>query len=529
MATRAARARIELAGGWATDFGPVFSGAPQGHALVLPWLQTAENVVFDRSGWPRTVGGTTRVNAAAVTEGASVAQTFEGIFDYWKQGTAGSETQDRVAVVGTKYMKEDVDGTWDQIVASKETGKQPAFTVFKDDLIISTTSTTDVPYVWDQSSGANLGGSPPNFAFSVEHKNRVFAAGVAANMSRLYYCEHLDHEDWTGAGAGSIDVAPDDGDRIVGLVSHKNQLWIFKGPHRLSIYTLTGSAPTGDDPFTLKPFITKGVGGVNHNAIVPVGGPAGEDVVFLSPLGVHSLQATAAFGDMKEGFLSAPIQTHYTDSLNPTALPTAWGVNYTRRQAVVWTVAPRGTTVKRAYLVLHYGFQPMRWARWASYQAANCLAILETSRQHRLFAGTTTGFVEHLDVHDRTLASESGYRARVDTPYLTFGSAVDLKGLAQGVVGFIPKSSNLIVGTTCDAAAETTQTIDQTGGGVPLGEFLLGTDTLGSSALTWGALDFSVGEFRAVAFSLRTVTDSADMEPRALEVLYQPAGVSMET
>ena len=150
----------------------------------------------------------------------------------------------------------------------------------------------DVPRSWDQTTAQNLAGTPPRFSFGVSHKNRAWAAGVYATPSRLHYSANVDPEDWIGAGSGSIDIDPNDGDMITGLVSHKDELFVFKGPNKGSIHRIIGSSPTGSDAFSRKNFV-KGLGACWHNAIFPFG----DDIGFVSQYGsVHSLSATAAYG-----------------------------------------------------------------------------------------------------------------------------------------------------------------------------------------------------------------------------------------
>jgi hypothetical protein len=44
-----------FAGGWATDFGPTFYGAPdQGLQFKIPYLTNAKNLVYEFDGGPRT-------------------------------------------------------------------------------------------------------------------------------------------------------------------------------------------------------------------------------------------------------------------------------------------------------------------------------------------------------------------------------------------------------------------------------------------------------------------------------------------
>lgn len=458
MADRLGKTVLNWGGGWATDFGPSFPSAPQGNALTIPFLLKADNVFYELDGAPHKIGGAALLNPIAVKEFGN-AVSFEGIFDYWKQGTTGTESQKRVAVVGTQYMKEDLDGTWDPIATGKESSKQPSFEVFNDHVIIATSSTVDVPVTWNQTTLANLGGSPPNFSFMVRHKNRIWAAGVAANPSRLYYSAAENDGDWTSAGnAGSMNIDPDDGDRIVGIASHKGELLVFKGPNRLSIHRITGSSPSD---FSIVPFVT-GVGGINHSSIFRVN----DDLVYASPRGIHSLAATAAFGNYIEAFLSHPILSYYQDSLNHSVLSQVWGVNYQARGQAIWTFAASGGTTKNTYLVFDYRFQPGRWARWTNYVNANCLAIIQTSnRKHGLFAGTTTGFVEQLDQTVRSINSTIAYTAEVQTPFLNFGSSAVMKNAESVFVSLLPKGDySMTFGYTRDTNAEDTISMSQGGG-----------------------------------------------------------------
>ena len=451
-------------GGWATDFGPSFPGAPQGGTLPLPFLLTADNVRYELDGAPHKFGGTTRLNSSAVTE-TSVAQTFEGLVDYWTQGTGGSETQKRVAVVGTRIMKEDVDGTWDEIGTGFQSAAQPCFETFNDDLLIATDATADVPQVWTQSGNvAALGGSPPNFSFMVKHKNRVWAAGVASVPSRLYYSNNLDHEDWTGSGSGSIDIDPSDGDRITGLRSNKNDLFVFKGPNKLSIHRISGSAPTGSDAFARIPFVS-GLGSVNHSGVFQVG----DDIYFASPRGLHSLAVTQKYGDYLEAYLSAPFLSFYQEQLATNLLTKCWGVNYQGRGLAIWSFAKSGSTAKGLAFLYDYRFTPGRWStlgKESTYTNMNCLALVQTSaRRHVLMAGGNDGFVRTLDTSARSIDTTGAYTGKVESPFLSLGSSAYIKTLEEGWLSLNPKgTADLTFEYQYDTQTAVSQSLSQAGG-----------------------------------------------------------------
>ncbi len=469
MPDRLQRVIITCGGGWAQDFGPVFTGAPQGNSLILPFLLRADNITYELDGAPHKVGGSSLYGPRLDESGAAVS--VQGLYDFWLQGTAGAETQNYLTYAGTQLLRStSLSGTWTAIKTGLETDKEPCFETFTARAIWASTSNTDVPQRWDGSAGttSDLGASAPNFAFHVKHKNLLFAAGVATNPSRLYFSDTLDPTTWTGGASGSIDIDPDDGDRIVALRSHKNELLVFKGPNRLSIHRITGSSPTGTDAFARVPFIT-GVGGINHNGLFAIN----DDLVFPSPRGIHSLAATAAFGDYVEAFLARPILSYYQDSLNHSVLNLNWGVNFQSKGLALWSFAPSGSTTKSIYLVYDYRFQPGRWASWGQftpYVAANCLAIMQTTgRKHTLFAGTTGGYVHQLTVSDRSVASGTAYTGDVQTPFLNFGTSAIKKNAHAGFWSLNPKGGyNFTCEYTRDSEAAQAVTIAQ-GGGDTLG------------------------------------------------------------
>ncbi|MDP3769069.1 MAG: hypothetical protein Q8S13_13720, partial [Dehalococcoidia bacterium] len=307
-------------GGLSTEFGPYarYRLDPDGR-VILPYLLTGNNITYNLDGWPQKMPGATRVNTT--TTGASDA--VMGVFDYWRQGTTNAQVQKRLIYAGDEIFKDDADGVWDSLASGLQTGLMPWVAYMNDEAVLATTSNVDVPQAYDQSTLANLGGTPPNFAFHAEHKDRMFAAGVWAQPSRLYYSVLGDHENWTGAGSGSIDFFSDDGDRITALHSMREELLVFKGPNHGSIFRLLGSSPTGAFAFAVIPFVT-GVGCTGQQSMIR----RQNDLLWWDQNGVHSLNATAAFGDFEESYLSEPIATLYRDELNHSRLNFVWGAAF---------------------------------------------------------------------------------------------------------------------------------------------------------------------------------------------------------
>lgn len=79
---------------------------------------------------------------------------------------------------------------------------------------------TDTPQQWDGSAGTSgswtaVSGSLPNGTMCLQHMNRLFVAGVAANPSRLYWSALGDPTAWPAANV--LDLDPNDGESITGL------------------------------------------------------------------------------------------------------------------------------------------------------------------------------------------------------------------------------------------------------------------------------------------------------------------------
>ncbi|MES0339851.1 MAG: hypothetical protein ABUK15_07330 [Anaerolineales bacterium] len=527
MTTKRTFLRHKFAGGWDTDSGPTVDVVPEGHIVQVPFLVEADNIVYEFDGGPRKAPGTTKLNSVVLESGADV----KGVYDYWITGTAASPAQHRICHVGTTIKKDDADGTFANLFTGLEADKVPDYTVFEDKLIIASDSTTDVPKSWDGTTAQNLAGTPPNFAFSAVHRNRIWAAGDAANPSRLYYAVSLNPEDWISGGSGTIDIDPSDGDRITGIISHKSELWVFKGPYKGSIHRISGAAPTGSDPFSLAPFI-KGLGCVAHNTIFRFG----DDIGFMWSDGtVHSLAATAAFGDFNEAALSRPIHTYLREHLNFARLTHAHAVNWTDLGIVLFSVPIDAATQPNMILTMDYRFNGgVRWSRWSSFSntALSLASVVDASANNRriIIGGGTDGFIRKYGQSTRSIDGNSSISYKVTIPQLTYGDAVQMKVVSGGAIGFQPKNTgNVTFGWTRDGNAQQTRTVSQDAGGAALGVFVLGTDTLGGSRFVDKFFELEEGgEFRSLGMEVTNNVNNEDVEIHSISNILEPGSWSME-
>ena len=513
-----------FSGGWASDLGPTTDVSPdQAGKVSIPFLWDAENVFFELDGGPHKIGGTEKLNSVAVASGAAI----RGCYDYWKQGVGGTPARRKVIHAGTVILADNDDNTFANIFTGLESDAIPSYATFDDFLIISSSSNSDVPKSWDQSTAQDLGGTPPNFAFSVAHKNRMFAAGVDANPSTLYYSVSEDPEDWIGAGSGTIQIDPNDGDRITGIASHKDDLWVFKGPYKGSIHRITGSS-TAD--FARIPFIT-GLGAAWHNSIFKFG----DDLGFVSQFGtIHSLRATDAYGDFNEAALSRIIQTWIKDHLNYNRLKNIWATNNPLDGWVMFSISIDASSTNNAILLMDYRFNPIRWSYIPAYDAESMALFTDTNNLDRIFLGGTDGFLRRSNTVTRSLDGTTSINYKVTTPHLTYGNPMMMKTIERASVGIKPKGE--YDGTFLwerDDETQQSQTFSQSGGDVlapaDANEFTLGTSRLGGARFIDRYMELEEGgEFRSISYQMTNNGVSEDLEVHSFSTTITPGAESTE-
>jgi hypothetical protein len=517
--------RHVFGGGWATDFGQTVDAVPDGSGkIVLPYLLNAQDVLFELDGGPHKIGGASKVNSAAAESGAVVT----GCYDYWRQATGGTPTRRRVIHAGAKVLADADDAVFSNaLFTGLVSGAVPSYFTFDDLLIISSDATADVPRSWDQTTAQNLAGSPPRFSFGCAHKNRAWAAGNFSAPSRLYYSANTDPEDWIGSGSGSIDIDPNDGDIITGIASHKDELWAFKGPNKGSIHRITGSSPTGSDAFARKNFVN-GIGAAWHNSIFRFG----DDLGFVSQYGsVHSLSATAAYGDFFDAALSRPFNGWLKDHLNYNRLRYIWAVTDPLRGLVFIVCSVDSSTTNNFMLVMDYRLAPenIRWSYSIVHKHASLGLFVDSNGLRRILGGGNDGYVRRLNVADRSIDSGTAIVSKVTTPSLNYGTPFIMKTAEGAAIGVVPKGNfDVTFGWTRDNNTQQTATITQ-GGGALLGTFLLGTDMLdgGKYRDRFNPMEEG-GEFRSVQYEISSGGVDQDFELHAFATKVSYGAESME-
>lgn len=251
---------------------------------------------------------------------------------------------------------------------------------------------------------------------------RVWSADTSSNNNTVYFSDVIAPHVMTGGTSGSLDVSkiwPKGGDEIVALASHNNFLIIF-GRKQILIYS------GADDPFTMK--LTDSVGGIGCIARDTVQ-TTGDDVIFLSDIGVMSLMRT-----IQEK--SAPLRSISKNILNE--------IQEHVSSETLTSIKSVYSAVKGFYLITFPTFNQTYYfdtarplddgsLRSTIWTGVTYKAFCET-KSRKLYLGTAG----YLGLYSGYLDDVSTYRMTYYTTWIDFGNPIQtsiLKKVRLTVVG----------------------------------------------------------------------------------------------
>lgn len=210
-------------------------------------------------------------------------------------------------------------------------------------------------------TAAALGGSPPKGKYIEIWNNRVWIAS-ATEPNQVWGSALGLPEDWTvdnDAGAVTIDVDADDGDEITGLFATRDRLYVFK---RKRIFRIVAADPSQAATLATNLKVelhAQNVGCVSGYSIQSLL----DDVVFLSELGLASLNLAPEAGDYKTALYSTNVAEIQRMPKTTSEIPSLLVDNVSQ----YWLSIPAtiSTTTDEQTFVMDYAIpKQARWTRF---------------------------------------------------------------------------------------------------------------------------------------------------------------------
>ena len=327
--------------------------------------------------------------------------------------------------------------------------------------------------------------------FGVQHGARVFAGGNASDPHRIYYSTVTDHGNFTGAGSGTIAIYPGEGERLVGGLSFRGALVLFKYPFGIYIINTADLTPAN----WVVARMTRAVGTLNQHTIVQIE----NDVIYMDHVGnVHLLSATQEFGDVNTSDLSkvATLEPFVRTEINRTVIRRVVGAWYAAKKQAWFTLPRTGSTDNNLRLIIGFEQQPSQQGaappRFFMSRRDICVSLWmrpDTDLIPRPTVGDASGFVWRLDDVSRNkdgVAYQINFEtASTDLSFLDEALATRMKAGQFLELASEPKGDwDLTVNVFWDDTLTDTLQFSMGGSGAVLGSFILDTDVLGSDVVS---------------------------------------------
>lgn len=320
--------------------------------------------------------------------------------------------------------------------------------------------------------------------FGLVHEGRLIGGGNASDPHRIYYSKSTDHQDFAAPG-GTLSIFPGEGERLVGAVSFKGLLILFKYP--VGIYTVETNDPSPSGWRVTQ--LSQAVGAVNQQTIVKID----NDTMFMDAGGnIQLLSATNAFGGVMSGNVSqkSDIAQFMRDSVNLTAIKRATGLWYGTKQQAQFSLPLTGSSENNLRLIVDFSNPQVGVRFLLSYRDAPISMWMrpDTFGVAKPVHGDPLGFVYLMDQVARNKAG-AGYSFAFETANMDL-SFVDPRMATLNKTGdfleivFEPQGDwDLVVQVVWDDVPGPPILYAMGGNSSPLGTFTLGTDALGSTSI----------------------------------------------
>ncbi len=317
-------------------------------------------------------------------------------------------------------------------------------------------------------------GNPPSSGFIFD--GRLVGFGNKNQTHRLYFSTDIDHENFVGTGSFNIAVFPGEGLGISAAVPVPGGIIIFKKPK--GIYFVDASDPSYMNWRVFK--ISDSSGPLSQSNLTTFD----ENILFISSDGrLKSLSVGEGIGifRLNDLFNDTQVGNYIKRNFNTFALD-RWRLISYKLANEVWLSAPEaGSTVNNRQLIFDTDLKRIR------YRISN-RDVIESiwTYQEKLFSGDNAGFCWKMDqaIFDKGgIGYESSFKTKeLDFSHIDSRLASRNKNFAFLEIEIVPAASSLLfVDVYIDAIKTQTIQFNTPASSGVLGNFVIGTDRLGSS------------------------------------------------
>ena len=452
-------------------------------------LLQANNLTYE-SVTMRKEGGAAKYNSSAITSTPSVIGGHD-----WNHN--GSTQRMIIMTSNGKLLKDAGDGsfgttlktgltTTNVVPVFVEGGKEAAAN--DRSLYVFTGSNQVQELNADAATTTDISDPPTDWGstyptFGLNHENRLWGGGNNNDPHRIYYSTTTNHEDFSDNN--SISVFPGEGQRIVGGISFKGVLILWKFPK--GIYLVDTTDPTIANWKVAK--LSDSIGGVSALGHTNID----DDVVFVDSSGsFHIISAITEFGNLGTRSLSdvSDMNPFIRDNFNLGNLEQTRAIFYPAKREVHFAMQGIGNTTNSHRVVVDFSAPQTPRFRVSDRDTPVSLWLKEDSDNvPRLTMGDNDGFVWNLDQEARSAPSGTGYQGLFQTPHLDLSHIDPILASKQKIFDFLellvePKGNwNLSVDVIIDGETHETVQFNMGSEGAALGSFVLDTSKLGGNQI----------------------------------------------
>jgi hypothetical protein len=329
------------------------------------------------------------------------------------------------------------------------------------------------PSDWDSSY--------PTFGF--QHLGRMWGGGNASDPHRIYYSNPADHEDFvTTPAAGTLAVFPGEGDKLVGGVSFRDSIVLFKYPQGIYVINTSDSSPANWAVTKL----TTAVGSLNPLSFCQTN----NDIAYMDIAGaIHLISATNTFGDVMSSDVSklAYLDCYIHENATIGSLNRAVSAWYPAKQELWFFIPGLGSIANDIHIIGDFN-NPQTGARFLLSRRDSAKSLWmcpDADHIPRPVIGDATGTVWLLD-HPTLTKDGEAYQMRWETADTDLAFVDPSLGSKNKNFQFLevvsePKGEwNLTVQVFIDDNLTDTLSYGMGTGGASLGSFEIGASVLGS-------------------------------------------------